>query len=713
LAMMTVFGISLYGEIVGEWTFNDDAGAIVKDSSGKGNNGTFISGGETPLYIGSPGTSAAGIFSDPNTYIDLGNSPRFNILSPFSLEIWVRLDFVSGEALIFGKDTGIYGLSYYQNGRVYFYGGQTGSNNISAEVTPGQWTHIAAVSTGISGTDNMFLYVDGALVSSRQSIGEPDSGEDALATHLGVNTKTANVTGRFEGYIDEARFYDYALGASDISAHYADGPDGVSVGNPIGRWSFNEGAGTVLFDSTAYSNSGTNMIGTELPLHIAAPEGGLAAISFDGVDDYMVVDYASEFGVTQAFSIEAWVYYDSSTGEPMIIGRHTDIYGITAYNGNIYFYGGGSGGNYLSNTPAADAWFHVVGTVDNSVVSGNNMFLYVNGVQVGARVSSATPAVSSLPMVAGANYTMTEFFNGRIDEARFYDYAISPSEAASHFADGPDGEDVGNPVARWSFNENAGTIISDSTANGNDGIVSGAAATGNSPVYVDSFGNKAIYIDGSKIEHIDFGKDQSLAITGSYSIEAWVKIIDASGYPMILGKSYDAYGIEAGGNGRLYFYGGASGNNNVGYDYEKGRWMHIVGVSDLSALSENLKIYIDGVLVNSATTNVEFWQPTPNENISLFSGKDYGNTADMTVAIDELRLYNHALTVQDVTLSYAAGPEFGPADSCEDLVAMGLEPAGDVDNNCQVDIDDLAAIAGDWLKCNDPETVGCISNYPY
>jgi hypothetical protein len=712
VAVMLMLHASLFGELVGKWTFNDDAGVVVKDSSGKGNNGTFISGGVTPLYTASPGTSAVSLTGV--TQVDLGNSPRFNIGTPFSLEVWVWVDSVTGEALIFGKDTGIYGLSYYTNGKVYFYGGQTGNNNISGDITPGRWTHVVGTSAGMSGTDNMFLYIDGVLVSSRQSLGDPMVDGDALATHLGSGVKTANVTGDFEGYLDEARIYDYVLSPADIALHYAQGPNGTTVGTPIGKWSFNEGIGTVAFDSTTYSNSGTVRTDpNNLPTHIAAPEGGRAAISFDGFNDYMVVGNAPEFSVSQALSIEAWVYYESSTGEPMIIGRHTDIYGISAYNGNIYFYGGGSGGNYLSHTPPANTWFHVIGTVDNSITGGDNMFLYINGTQVASRVSTALPVGSSLDMVAGSNYTKTEFFKGRIDEARFYNFALSAAQAAAHFSAGPDAVNANNPSARWSFNENAGVTAYDGTVAGNDGVISGSTDAGNVPVYVNSLGKKAISIDGSKPQYINFGKSQSVAITGSYSIETWIKVNSANGYPMILGKNYDAYGMEAGGNSRLYFYGGATGNNVVGQDYVKGNWMHVVGVSDLSALSENLKIYVNGVLANSATTDTEFGLPTPNENVNLFSGKDYGNTADMTAVIDELRLYDHALTAQDVAASYAAGPDKGPATSCADILAMGLKLAGDVNSDCTVDMSDLLVFKDAWLECNDPQDAGCVANYPY
>jgi hydrogenase maturation factor HypE len=72
---------------------------------------------------------------------------------------------------------------------------------------------------------------------------------------------------------------------------------------------------------------------------------------------------------------------------------------------------------------ALNAWTHVAATYD-----GATLRLYVNGTQAASRSVSGSIATSSGPLRIGGNSVWGEWFQGRIDEVRVYDRALSGAE---------------------------------------------------------------------------------------------------------------------------------------------------------------------------------------------------------------------------------------------------------------------------------------------
>jgi hypothetical protein len=68
-------------------------------------------------------------------------------------------------------------------------------------------------------------------------------------------------------------------------------------------------------------------------------------------------------------------------------------------------------------------WTHLAGTYD-----GATLRLYVNGVQVSSRSPSGPIAVSTNPLQMGGDSIYGQYFQGRIDEVRVYNRALSATE---------------------------------------------------------------------------------------------------------------------------------------------------------------------------------------------------------------------------------------------------------------------------------------------
>jgi hypothetical protein len=70
-----------------------------------------------------------------------------------------------------------------------------------------------------------------------------------------------------------------------------------------------------------------------------------------------------------------------------------------------------------------NTWTHLATTYDGAVQR-----LYVNGVEVATRAQSGAVRTSDNPLRIGGNSVWGEFFQGRIDEVRIYNRALTPGE---------------------------------------------------------------------------------------------------------------------------------------------------------------------------------------------------------------------------------------------------------------------------------------------
>src|SRR5215207_5554145 len=77
----------------------------------------------------------------------------------------------------------------------------------------------------------------------------------------------------------------------------------AQVSNLRAAYSFDEGSGGTVSDGSGNNNTGTLNGASWIP---QGKFGG--ALSFDGVNDFVLVNDASSLDVTTAMTLEAWVY---------------------------------------------------------------------------------------------------------------------------------------------------------------------------------------------------------------------------------------------------------------------------------------------------------------------------------------------------------------------------------------------------------------------
>ena len=172
---------------------------------------------------------------------------------------------------------------------------------------------------------------------------------------------------------------------------------------------------------------------------------------FDGNSDYYTVNDNSSIDMNGSFTIEAWINPCDTLGHKMILSKQWCNGSLSSYyfsflNGKLKWFwnnngvcGVSSGGNSYESTGNIirnNIWQHVA-----VVHTPTSITFYYNGVAVaGGLVSGLYGGIlfnSSEPLRVGTyrrNSGSYDFFlNGRIDEVRFWNTALSSSQILSRF----------------------------------------------------------------------------------------------------------------------------------------------------------------------------------------------------------------------------------------------------------------------------------------
>ena len=200
----------------------------------------------------------------------------------------------------------------------------------------------------------------------------------------------------------------------------------------IGHWKFDEGSGSIAFDSSAYEGNGV----INDAVWTADSKTGSYALAFDGIDDYVITaDTDSLDSVSNAVTVAAWVKRSSDQDNWRVIAQRqvgtgsTEHY-LLGFSNNSYRWLVNTTNGYsdtsLGSLANNNEWVHMAGTYDGSEVK-----LYINGEidftddHTGAFSSDSSP----ITIGAGNNSgSMAEFFNGTIDDVKIYNEALSAEE---------------------------------------------------------------------------------------------------------------------------------------------------------------------------------------------------------------------------------------------------------------------------------------------
>ena len=200
-------------------------------------------------------------------------------------------------------------------------------------------------------------------------------------------------------------------------------------------------------------------------------------------------------------------------------------------------------------------------------------------------------------------------------------------------------------AARWNFDEGSGTTAYDSSVNVNDGDINGATWV------ADQWGGYALSFNGN--EYVEVPDHSSLDITGSITVEGWIKLTSFSPQATVAGKWKDiggtsqrGYLLTVGTDGKPRFYISTTGANYpvaVGSTLSLNTWYHLAGTWD----GTNIKVYVDTTSASTSQTGSIFSNDQPLL-IGANDGWGGSNRKFTNGVIDEVRIWDGALTVDQI-----------------------------------------------------------------
>ena len=238
-------------------------------------------------------------------------------------------------------------------------------------------------------------------------------------TSMAIGVEGAFATGTL--LLDDIRLYAYARELIT--------PVEPSNANLVGYYPFDEGEGTVVNDVTGNGPQGTFV---DSPTWVESMEGYGTALQFPGGNVSLGTWTPSE--KTGKLTLAFWMNWDGTGGNKGPIGKRTGWNADSVYwnvemnpTGNVQFFSFVNRPNFGTNTPPIGTWQHFAFTFDGVLVR-----MYVGGVEVGEPQTGFSFGTNKdLPITIGAvQENGGNPFSGMLDEFRFYDDALSPTEIA-------------------------------------------------------------------------------------------------------------------------------------------------------------------------------------------------------------------------------------------------------------------------------------------
>jgi hypothetical protein len=248
----------------------------------------------------------------------------------------------------------------------------------------------------------------------------------------------------------------------------------------------------------------------------------------------------------------------------------------------------------------------------------------------------------------------------------------------------------------WTLDEGSGATAFDQSANANDGIVDGADWSSRGKIA------SALTFDGAH-DYVDLGSDPSLDLGGTFTVSAWVKPNMMRNYAGVVSKVIPdrtgtySFMLVVHGNGKIGAYEPSSGwvySTTDGINTED--WFHVAWV-----VSDGMiYFYINGQPSGSGSFP---YTDNPDHHVFLGSWYSYHTSYDFDGLIDEVIIYNRALTDEEIAGQYGAWMKSAIAN---DASGGGLDiQAGD-----QVVITFTSATQGNEINASNIDTVLALSD---
>ncbi|CAB5172674.1 hypothetical protein D3OALGA1CA_5854 [Olavius algarvensis associated proteobacterium Delta 3] len=408
-------GITKDNSLAAYFDLEEGLGTAINDISGNGNTGDVF--GNTSWVTGKSGTALE--FHGDTDHVQIAdNSGSLTIAGDFSIALWLkRTKRTQGDEWFFSKP-GTYAWKI-TNDTPYFL---IYTPDITV-VTPSKldlnrWHHLVA--TYDQSTQTVTIYIDGELDTSA-----------AVGAELNL-TSFDHTLGHesdacLNGILDDVQVYNKALSLSEVQALYGT----LQTSHMAGHWALDDGAGSVVTDTSGHGNDGT------LEGDTAWGEGKSGtAVSFDGKYDYIhIPDTSGDLNIPGDLSISLWIKRTASTrGDEWFI-RKDFAYGWKLSNSIPYFFIWTPHLTLVEPAPgttigADNEWHHLVAVYDTA---GESVLIYIDGVLNTSHTVSGELAQIQGPLILGTDNDAGMI--GMVDDVRIVNTALRAEEVHQLYMD--------------------------------------------------------------------------------------------------------------------------------------------------------------------------------------------------------------------------------------------------------------------------------------
>lgn len=652
---------------------------LVSNYSGDGNtldararnNGTIqgnvtYAAGQVGQALNLGGTGDTGGNGDR---VSVGNPANLR-LQDFTIEAWVKRSSStiltnspfpgSPNGTIFAYGQNGYGFVIDQNtNRLGLTNVGNSVVNSNLGITDTNWHHVAVTKSG----NQVVFYVDGTAdtpVTYATTFG--------FTANAAIGARgDANAQNAFFGAIDELGIYNRPLTVADIQSIYNSGTSGkckpLATNVPENQVLWLAGDGDAL-DASGSGNNGTlqNSAG------YAVGKSG-QAFNFQGANDFVSVNASPslDVGTGNGLTFETWIRPNSISsaqilvewGDNANIGAHLALSSVVGgpspgnISANLVDTGGAN--HFFDSAPnlvSANIYSHVAVTYDKTTGTGK---LFVNGALVANQnLGVFTPRTNTNINLAKRIQQAAFDYKGGMDETAIYNRALTEAEIASIANAGIAGKykvqsTVPANIAAW--------YAADGNANdlqgGNNGTLQNGTTFGSGKV------GQSFVFDGAD-DQITVPHNANQNVGSNLTIEAWINpttvvthgatILQKRTSGNVGGYVFEPTQPAGGGapNGLQFviMIGGIYSTLNPANVLQPNVWQHVAATYDGSFM----RIYVNGVEVaNKPQTGAIDAVTAP-----IVIGRNAVNNAGFQGGIDEVSLYNRALTASEIRDVYYA-----------------------------------------------------------
>ena len=571
-------------------------------------------------------------------------------LTETSISLWVNISNLSKENYVFSFNysaTNSFLFFYNNNNNQFELIDNAGAGNAVAlsstnPITQNQWHHLVLVVTSTTTT----LYIDG----SAETPASNNRGTTAfpMPFELGYATTRNKTTAYFSGQIDQVRIYNTALDSTDVSNLYAETvSDTSTLSFPSGKTAIAtyqlDGNSTDL--SGNYNGTDTNITyaydGAETNIEHRFGRFGQAAV-FNGSSSYIDTGISS---LGANFSVSMWINEDA-LGSGGFFGNwngtsNDDMFWLTQNDGSLRISIDGTSNQYFGSAGdvTINTWHHIVVSFNSGTYE-----VYLDSNSLGTATTSNTVFNSGANFFIGRDAASNPvYFDGKIDQVRIFDKAISAEDVATLYAETTSTASNTNP-----FSEGAGVALYtlDYDASEASGYYDGT------PTNVEfGVGGKINY--GARFNGSSSRIESNIDVfnTTTYSVSLWANVGSYKGasynhWAFIINNDQHVVIGEYPANTLKIYFSDFTTSNPFYTITDPTAWYNIV----VTRSGNSISMYVNGVLANTfsytgLSQGTSFKIGTNHVNNDFFDGK-----------IDQVRIFSKALNQTEVDTLFVEAP---------------------------------------------------------